>query len=198
MRFKWAGFVAWQMRFVTVWTTGLSPGLRGLLTACSRSILQAISSARVTMLSMLAATCFRNGISNARAFPLIWNHCVTSSRAKRQSLLAIGRCLTEPEFDLDQQLCLFARDEVTQWLQMRGKTFAFDLAFRKHVAANIDSMVNRAELMACKLEREQAVNNPLNPGDKPVIQTVTNLVCQATNPAYLNRMAETYHPWFWS
>jgi transformation/transcription domain-associated protein len=38
---------------------------------------------------------------------------------------------------------------------MRGKTLAFDLAFRKHVAANIDSMVNRAELMACKIEREQ-------------------------------------------
>jgi hypothetical protein len=38
---------------------------------------------------------------------------------------------------------------------MRGKAFAFDLTFRKHVAANIDSMVNRAELMACKIEREQ-------------------------------------------
>jgi len=112
------------------------------------------------------------------------------------SLMAIGRCLTEPEFDLDQQLCLFARDEVTQWFQMRGKALSFDLAFRKHVASNIDGMVTRAELMACKIEREQAVNNPLNPGDKPVVQTVTNLVCQATNPAHLNRMAETYHPWF--
>jgi len=111
-------------------------------------------------------------------------------------LMAIGRCLTEPEFDLDQQLCLFARDEVTQWFQMRGKVFAFDLTFRKHVIANIDSMVNRAELMACKIEREQAVNNPPNPGDKPVIQTVTNLICQATNPVHLNRMTETYHPWF--
>ena len=38
---------------------------------------------------------------------------------------------------------------------MRGKALAFDLTFRKHVAANIDSMVNRAELMACKIEREQ-------------------------------------------
>jgi hypothetical protein len=38
---------------------------------------------------------------------------------------------------------------------MRGKVFAFDLTFRKHVTANIDSMVNRAELMACKIEREQ-------------------------------------------
>jgi transformation/transcription domain-associated protein len=38
---------------------------------------------------------------------------------------------------------------------MRGKTLAFDIAFRKHVAANIDSMVARAELMACKIEREQ-------------------------------------------
>ena len=59
------------------------------------------------------------------------------------------------KFDLDQQLCLFARDEVTQWFQMRGKALAFDISFRKHVAANIDSMVARAELMACKIEREQ-------------------------------------------
>lgn len=117
------------------------------------------------------------------------------------------------QFDLDQQLCLFVRDEIVHWLQLRNKSTTFDLAFRKHVASCIDNMVHKAELMACKIEREQvrinnnsfshsligrhqAINNPLNPGDKPVVQTVTNLISQATNPGALTRMLDTYHPWF--
>jgi len=110
--------------------------------------------------------------------------------------MAIGRCLTDPEFDLDQQLCLFARDEVTYWFQIRGKSPPFDLSFRKNVVACIESIVSRAEQLACKIEREQAVNNPSNPGDKPVVQTVTNLISQATNPILLARMGETFCPWF--
>lgn len=112
------------------------------------------------------------------------------------SLMAIGRCLTEPEYDLDQNLCLFARDEVAHWFQARGKSSQFDLSFRKSVINCIDSIVSRAEQVACKIEREQAVNNPSNTGDKPVVQTVTNLISQATNPLYLTRMGETFHPWF--
>jgi len=89
------------------------------------------------------------------------------------SILAIARCLTEPDvilghifysfqiayltvqFGLDQQLCLFARDEVMTWLHGRGQPWTFDLSFRTNVATNIDGVIKRAEVMACKTERDQ-------------------------------------------
>jgi len=111
-------------------------------------------------------------------------------------IMAIGRCLTEPEFDLEQQLCLFARDEVMNWLQGRGKPWTLDISYRSNVAANIDGVVKRAETMACKIEREQAAQNPLGPGQPPVVQTVTNLISMATNPVQLIKMSEIYNPWF--
>ncbi|KAI6164899.1 hypothetical protein EDD17DRAFT_1802323 [Pisolithus thermaeus] len=112
------------------------------------------------------------------------------------SILAIARCLTEPDFGLDQQLCLFARDEVMTWLHGRGQPWTFDLSFRTNVAANIEGVVKRAEVMACKVERDHALANNSNPGSTPVVQTVTNLISTATNPMQLMRMTEIYHPWF--
>ncbi|KAF8076441.1 hypothetical protein FPV67DRAFT_1558921 [Lyophyllum atratum] len=109
-------------------------------------------------------------------------------------ILAIARSLTEPEFELEANLCLFSRDEVNSWLAMRNQPWQVDMLFRQSVAANIDGVVKRAETMACKLEREQAVNN--NNLTVPVIQTVTNLISSATNPIQLAKMGEMYHPWF--
>lgn len=111
-------------------------------------------------------------------------------------LMAIGRCLTEPEFELEQHLCLFARDEVMTWLHGRGKPWTFDLSFRTNVAENIKGVVKKAETMACKLEREQAVQNPQNPTNKVVVHTAKSLVDVATNPINLMKMTEIYHPWF--
>jgi transformation/transcription domain-associated protein len=50
---------------------------------------------------------------------------------------------------------LFARDEVAQWFASKNLQVNMDLAFRQHVSVNIDNLVKRAEVMACKLEREQ-------------------------------------------
>ncbi|KAJ8698457.1 transcription-associated protein 1 [Pleurotus ostreatus] len=111
-------------------------------------------------------------------------------------LMAMGRSLTEPEFDLEQQLCLFGRDEVTAWLMARGRPWTVDAQFRQLVSLNIDGVVKRAETLACKIEREQAANNPSNPPNVPVIQTITNLISTATNPIQLMKMAELYNPWF--
>ncbi|KAF8621580.1 hypothetical protein AX15_007606 [Amanita polypyramis BW_CC] len=112
-------------------------------------------------------------------------------------IMAIARSLTEPEFDLEQQLCLLGRDEVTAWLSMRGRPWSGDPMFRKYVSANIEGIVQRAETMACKLERESALQtNANNPAVVPVIQTVTNLISSATNPLQLAKMGELYQPWF--
>ncbi|KAG6890347.1 hypothetical protein C0992_002172 [Termitomyces sp. T32_za158] len=105
-------------------------------------------------------------------------------------ILAIARSLTEPEFELEQSLCLYSRDEVNSWMAMRNQAWQTDAIFRQSVSANVDGVVKRAESMACKIEREQAVTNV------PVIQTVTNLISSATNPIQLAKMGEMYHPWF--
>ncbi|TFY82719.1 hypothetical protein EWM64_g1298 [Hericium alpestre] len=110
----------------------------------------------------------------------------------------MGRSLTEPHFDLEQQLCLFSRDEVMTWLHGRGKPWTFDLSFRQNVAMNTDGIVKRAETLACKIEREQALANPNNPcpAQVPVVQTIINLIASATDPINLMKMTEIYHPWF--
>jgi len=59
------------------------------------------------------------------------------------------------QFDLEYHLCLFARDEVTYWMTMRGRPMQIDHVFRQSVSANIDGVVKRAETMACKIERDQ-------------------------------------------
>lgn len=105
---------------------------------------------------------------------------------------------------------MFARDEVMTWLHGRGQPWTFDISFRTNCAANIEGVVKRAEVMACKLEREQVSDVQIGlaqansqqiglvstPPTAPVIQTVTNLISTATNPIQLMRMPEIYHPWF--
>ncbi|KAL4241981.1 DNA Damage Response and Repair Kinase [Abortiporus biennis] len=114
-------------------------------------------------------------------------------------MLAIARSLTEPEFELEEQLCLFARDEVMTWMYQRQQQRTWstlDVSFRASVAANIEAIVKRAETMSCKAEREQAMQNSQNPNTPLVMQTVTNLISSATNPQNLTKMTEMFIPWF--
>jgi len=115
-------------------------------------------------------------------------------------IMAIARSLTEPEFELEQQLCLFSRDEVMTWLHARQRPWTTtDVSFRNNVASNIDGVVKRAEAMACKVEREQSTpqNVAAQMANSPqVMQTVTNLISTATNPVQLVKMTEMFLPWF--
>ncbi|KAI0068843.1 FAT-domain-containing protein [Artomyces pyxidatus] len=114
-------------------------------------------------------------------------------------MMAIGRALSEPQFDLEQQLCLFSRDEVMTWLHGRGKPWTFDLNFRQNVSVNIEGVVKRIETMSCKTERELALASPTTdpcPTKVPVVQTVINLIASATDPINLMKMTEIYSPWF--
>ncbi|KAH9943440.1 atypical/PIKK/TRRAP protein kinase [Epithele typhae] len=115
-------------------------------------------------------------------------------------IMAIARCLIEPECELEQQLCLFARDEVMTWLHNhhRGRVPPVDGNFRLNVTANIEAMIKRTESMSCKLEREQAlVQQPSqNINTTPVFQTVANLISHSTNPMNLVKQGEVYVPWF--
>lgn len=59
------------------------------------------------------------------------------------------------QFELEQQLCLFARDEIVTWCHGQKRPWTHDLQFRVNAAALIESLVKKAETMACKAEREQ-------------------------------------------
>ncbi|KIK68099.1 hypothetical protein GYMLUDRAFT_36928 [Collybiopsis luxurians FD-317 M1] len=107
------------------------------------------------------------------------------------SLMAIGRSLTETDYALDTPLRLFVRDEICGWLIQRNRAVTIDQGFRQAVNLSIDAVINRAEAMACKVDREQAATNPV-----PVLQTVINTISASTNPVQLAKMGELYYPWF--
>ena len=46
------------------------------------------------------------------------------------------------------------RDEVLTWYNVHNKTASADIVFRGHVAHNVDAVVKKAEVLACKFERE--------------------------------------------
>ncbi|PCH41022.1 hypothetical protein WOLCODRAFT_151061 [Wolfiporia cocos MD-104 SS10] len=111
-------------------------------------------------------------------------------------IMAIGRCLTEPEFDMDYHLCLYVRDETMTWLHRQRKPWSFDISFRQMMAITSDAIVKRAETMACKVEREQVLTSPLPANTVPVFHTVTQMISAATNPINLTKMLELFVPWF--
>jgi len=107
-------------------------------------------------------------------------------------IMSIGRCLTEPEYDLEQQLSLFLRDEVLTWYNIHNKTASADIVFRGHVAHNVDVVVKRAEVLSCKYERENTHAN----SSVSAAQAVTNIISGATNPQHLAKMPEQWYPYF--
>jgi len=114
------------------------------------------------------------------------------------AMVAIGRALSEPQSDVGDQLCLFARDEMITWLQARNRTWTVDLPFRQNVQVNIDTIMKRIETMGCKIEHDQAKSNPSNPAPslQSVMGTIVNLVGSAADPINLMKMTEIYSPWF--
>lgn len=69
------------------------------------------------------------------------------------AMLAIARCLTESEHDLEHRLSIFIREEVLVWAQM-SKTDPRN-TLPQLVLSNVDAVVRRARVMSCKMEREK-------------------------------------------
>jgi len=59
------------------------------------------------------------------------------------------------QFELEQQLCLLSRDEVSSWFNMKGRNQPVDASFRNLVQIHSGEVIKRVEVLACKLEREQ-------------------------------------------
>ncbi|CEQ40122.1 SPOSA6832_01706, partial [Sporobolomyces salmonicolor] len=96
------------------------------------------------------------------------------------SLMAIARCLTESEYDLEHRLSIF-------WLSMSKSDSRSNL--REYVLNAVDSVVRKAKVMSCKYEREKPPSASV-----PVNQSILELLLQATNPQNLSRCEPTWLP----
>ncbi|KAM0751100.1 hypothetical protein T439DRAFT_380110 [Meredithblackwellia eburnea MCA 4105] len=104
------------------------------------------------------------------------------------SMLAIARCLTESEFDFEHRLSIFVKEEVTIWVQMAKVEGRVNI--REIVLGNVDSIVRKAAVMSCKMEREKSPSATI-----PVNQSVLELLIQATSLPQLAKMEPAWMAW---
>jgi transformation/transcription domain-associated protein len=91
------------------------------------------------------------------------------------SMMAIARCLTEPDRKLEHALTLFVRDEMTFWFTANHRSTALtEDQLRTTVQTNSEMIVKKAVSLA------QA---PV--GNLPANQTVIDLIAKAVNPMNL-------------
>ncbi|KAI9481535.1 MAG: hypothetical protein EXX96DRAFT_217391 [Benjaminiella poitrasii] len=104
-------------------------------------------------------------------------------------LMATARCLTKPEFELDQYLCLFVRDELATW-HLANHRSVNDAQFRERINTNILQVQTKAQFLSCKADREKTLS-----AGKPINQNVIDLISQASNPQKMAQMDCTWMPW---
>ncbi|KAI1645032.1 uncharacterized protein F4817DRAFT_192555 [Daldinia loculata] len=101
------------------------------------------------------------------------------------SIMAIARCLTEPEFELEHALTLFVRDEVIFWFTSSHRTVHLnENQLRETVQTNCDMIVKRAVSLA---------QSPV--GNLPANQTVIDLIARAVNPMNLAQCDALWMPY---
>lgn len=86
------------------------------------------------------------------------------------SLMAVARCLTEPEFELDQYLSIFIRDELVTWHTMNHRPVT-DTQLRERIATNVFQILKRTQFLSCRTERDKAVH-----ANKPANQSIIDLI----------------------
>ncbi|KAF2204446.1 hypothetical protein GQ43DRAFT_387954 [Delitschia confertaspora ATCC 74209] len=93
------------------------------------------------------------------------------------SMMAIARCLIEPEGELEMQLSIFMRDEMTHWFMSQNKQLSAEV-LRETVQSNSEAIVKKAMMIG---SFPGANNVPAN-------QSCVDLVQQAVNPVKLSGM----------
>ncbi|KAI9769878.1 MAG: hypothetical protein M1839_003575 [Geoglossum umbratile] len=103
------------------------------------------------------------------------------------AVMAIARCLTEPEFELEQQLSIFVRDEMNFWYrqQHRSGQQESQSKLRESVAINSEIIVKKAVSLA---RPPEGVNLPAS-------QTVIDLISRAVNPMNLAQSDALWMPY---
>ncbi|KAI5799270.1 hypothetical protein DFH27DRAFT_653555 [Peziza echinospora] len=100
------------------------------------------------------------------------------------AIMAIARCLTEPEFDLDQHLSVFVRDEMIFWFTQSRSQNLQDTQLREKVQFSCDMVVRKTASLA------QA-----GTGNLPANQTVIDLISKAANPMNLSQTDYLWMPY---
>ncbi|KAI1075256.1 FAT domain-containing protein [Whalleya microplaca] len=101
------------------------------------------------------------------------------------SIMAIARCLTEPEFELEHALTLFVRDEVIYWFTSSHRAIHLnENQLRDTVQTNCDMIVKRAVSLA---------QSPV--GNLPANQTVIDLIARSVNPMNLAQCDALWMPY---
>ncbi|KAF9968989.1 hypothetical protein BGZ73_008918 [Actinomortierella ambigua] len=106
------------------------------------------------------------------------------------SLMSIARSLSEPEFEFDQYLGIFIRDELVSWFTAGVKQLNEQILSEK-VSTTVDQVLKRTSILSCKPEREKGragTNIPAN-------QTILDLISQASNPLKYAQMDCTWLQW---
>lgn len=121
------------------------------------------------------------------------------------SIVSLGRCLTEPQYDLENQLNLFVREDVSSWYTNQRRQSPSDGEVRNSIQQNVDGIVARATVLGCKYERDQFnLNQGQGQGASggstnnqkviPACQSVLDLIAKATNPIELAKMDPQWAP----
>ncbi|KAI9886978.1 MAG: hypothetical protein M1823_001194 [Watsoniomyces obsoletus] len=91
------------------------------------------------------------------------------------AMMALARCLTEPEYDLGAILSIFVRDEIMFWFTQNPRSNNLESQMREIVEANCDAVVKKII----------AMTQPAAEGIAPVNQSVIDLISKAARPALL-------------
>jgi len=100
------------------------------------------------------------------------------------AIMAVARCLTEPEFELEQQLSIFVRDEILYWFTSQRAAPNPDNHLRDIVQGNSEIIVRKAVSLA---------QPPM--GNLPANQTVIDLISKAVNPMHLAQSDALWMPY---
>lgn len=100
------------------------------------------------------------------------------------SVMVIAKCLTESEFDLDQYLSVFVRDELISWYVQQQRRSAPDKQLREIALNNVGVIVKRATSLA-----------QVGQGNIPANQTVIDLISQAVNPRFMVHTDNLWMPY---
>nr|CAG8553245.1 5905_t:CDS:10 [Entrophospora candida] len=104
------------------------------------------------------------------------------------AMLAIGRCLTEPEFDLGQYLSIFIRDELITWHYISQK-HPNDQLLRQKVLETVDQVVNKAKMIG------NIDSNCDKNGNRSMYSSISDLIAMASNPQNLANMEVIWMQW---
>ena len=98
------------------------------------------------------------------------------------AIMAIARCLTDPEIELEQQLSVFVRDEVLFWFTQQHRSI--DGQLRERVQYNSDLIVKKSLALATSA-----------PGPLPANQTIIDTISQAVDPMRLAQSDALWMPY---